>query len=85
MFVFVYYLITKSQPEDLLRILYSKIHPSDRLYLILPFSCFHHYMKIFSISTSTTPTAHATVDVTDQIVNWSFASLTPRVLFTTQK
>ena len=42
-------------------------------------------MKILRISTSTTPTAHATVDVTDQIVNWSFASLTPKVLFTTQK
>jgi len=42
-------------------------------------------MNIFSINTSTTPTAHATVDVTDQMRSWSFASLTPSVLFTTQK
>ena len=27
------------------------------------------YINILSINTSTTPTAHATVDVTDQIVN----------------
>ena len=43
------------------------------------------YINILSINTSTTPTAHATVDVTDKIVNLSFASLTPKVLFTTPK
>lgn len=31
------------------------------------------YIKRLNTRTSTTPTAQAIVDVTDQIVNWSFA------------
>nr|WP_330391143.1 hypothetical protein [Anaerotignum lactatifermentans] len=42
-------------------------------------------MKKLSTSTSMTPTTHAMVEVTDHVINWSFASLTPSVRFTTQK
>ena len=31
-----------------------------------------------------TPTAHAMVEVTDHVINWSFASLTPSVLLAYQ-
>ena len=59
--------------------LHTPLHSDQFRYLCLPLCCqhtnhllriiVHDYMKILNIRTSTTPIAHAMVDVTDQVIS----------------